>query len=352
MLDILLNNFITIFLLIGFIILLRTGDVFDKKTEKFLGLAALVITLLLICDMVDYYLSSSSTLNKFRYVTSSLGYALRPTALGLFITILLRKKDSLLHVWIPIAIESMISFTSYWTHWMYYFTDANEFVRGPLGLLPHAMAFIYMAMLLYYAIKRFRITDVGEIITIFYIVIVCFAAVIVETVFGVKFLLPGGMLSSCIVYYTYLYVQVYKSDPLTKVYNRTTFDKDVVKRLSKTIQIIYVDLDNLKYINDTKGHLAGDRALRTVTDVLKKISDNKYRIYRVGGDEFYALSVNTNSAESQTYIDKAKRELAKNGLTASFGYASYKPGDDFAKCCIEADRKMYANKENKPVYEK
>ncbi len=350
MLDILIDNFVTIFLLIGFLILLRVGNVFDKKTERLLILGAISVISLVLLEMTDYYLSTMKTLNNTRYLTSSLGYILRPVALGIFITILLRKKDNVLHIWIPIIIASFVPLTNYWTHWMFHFTESNLFVRGQLGYLTHVMSFVYMALLLYYAVRRFKVTDFGEILSIFYIVFACLAAIMVEFILEAKFLVSGAIVSSCIIYYTYLYVQVYKTDPLTKVFNRTSFNKDVEKKLNKRIEIIYVDLDNLKYINDNKGHLAGDKALIDVASILLDVSENSYKVYRVGGDEFYILGINKTQTRSKILISNAKRSLTKVGLTASFGYATYRPTDDFADCCIEADKNMYENKANKPVY--
>ncbi len=352
MFDIFIRNFITLILLAGFIILLKTGDVNDKKTEKLLGIDAVTVTLLIIVDMGDAYLASLDHLNDLRYLTSALGYTLRPVALGIFITILLRKKNSIPFVWIPIAIVAVISITSYWTHLMFYFDANNEFIRGPLSYIAHFMSVCYMGILLYYAIIRFKIADLSEILTIFYIVIACLSAVFIETIFKVKFLVSGAIVSSCVVYYTYLYVQVYKTDPLTKVYDRTSFNKDVEKKLNKSMEIINVDLDNLKFINDTEGHLAGDVALCTVANVLVSVANNSYKVYRVGGDEFYVIGIDKSHASSKVYITNAKKLLSKEGLSASFGSARYNPGDDFGDRCIEADKNMYANKKHKPTYTK
>ncbi len=352
MFDIFVRNFITIILLAGFFILLRTGDVNDRKTEKLLGIDAVVITLLIIADMAEAYFASLDHLNNLRYFTSALGYTLRPVSLGIFITILLRKKETMIYIWIPIAIVAVISLTSYWTHIMYYFDENNEFIRGPLGYIAHLMSICYMLLLLFYAIKKFKVADLSEILTIFYIVSVCLVSIFIETVFKVKFLLSGAIVSSCVVYYTYLYVQVYKTDPLTKVYDRTSFNKDVEKKMYKSMEIINVDLDNLKYINDTDGHSAGDEALCTLANILITVSNNGYRVYRVGGDEFYVIGIDKSHASTKVFISNARNELKKAGLTASFGSAHYNPGNDFSDCCIEADKNMYENKKSKPAYTK
>ncbi len=350
MIDILMKNFVTITLLIGFVVLLKTGDTFDKRTEKLLGLASLSVALLVLVDIIDNYYVLKDSVHNIRYFTSALGYILRVTSIGFFITILLRNRNNVIYIWIPVIIVAILELTNYWTHLMFYFDESNQFTRGPLGYFIHIITSGYMVLLIYYAVKRFKVTDIGEISTIFYIVFILTAAVLAETIFLVKYLVSGAAVVSCTIYYTYLYVQVYKMDPLTKTFNRTCFDKDVEKRLNKNIAIINVDLDNLKQLNDSKGHTAGDKALCALADVLKEEANNDYRVYRVGGDEFYVLGLNKSSGTLQIFIHNAKQALKRKHITASFGYSHYEPGDDFTVCCILADEMMYEDKKNKPVY--
>ncbi len=344
MFDLINANVVEFLMLIGFVVLLKTGDVFDKRTERLLVFSVPVILALIIVDMWDSHFATLETLNRFRYLTSALGYTLRPVALGIFITILLRKDDSVKHIWIPILFIAVVSLTSYWTHIMFWFTEDNIFQRGPLGYLAHIMAFAYMGVLAYYLVRRFKITDTGEVFAILYIIVTCLIAVILETVFGMKFVLTGTITSSCMVYYTYLYAQVYKTDPLTKAYNRTTFDKDAEKKTNKPLDIINIDLDGLKALNDAKGHFAGDKALTTLVDLLLKEAGNKYRVYRVGGDEFYVIGYTSPGLSSKRFIDNMTKALSLTPYRASFGYSTFKPGEDFVDCCMSADQNMYIAK--------
>ncbi len=345
--DIINANIVEFILLIGYLVLIRTGDIFNRRNEKLLNLSALVIFLMILTDICDSYFDTLESINKLRYLTSALGYTLRPIALSLFITILAREGKSLLHIWIPVVFIAVIALTSYWTHLMFYFTDDNEFIRGSLGYLPHIMAFAYMGVLAYYSITRYRIIDKGEVISMIYSILACFTAVMLETFLSMKFILTGAILSSCIVYYTFLSSQVYKIDPLTGAYNRISFDKDAERKANKCLDIINVDLNNLKIINDTKGHIAGDKALSTLSSILLTEAGNNYRVYRVGGDEFFVIGYSKQHLSSEKFIGKVRSNLENAGYTASFGYSSYKPGQDFAKCCVEADRKMYEDKKRK-----
>ncbi len=339
-----MSNFVTMFLISGFILLLITGNIFDKKIERYFTIGVICVILLIIIDIADSYLSEQSTLNNLRYFTSALGYTIRPIALGVFISILLRKKEDLFLLWLPIIIEGTIALTNYWTHLMFYFDQNNVFYRGPLGYLPHALCVFYMALLIYYAITKFNATELGEILTVIYIITICLIAMFFETVYSMKFLLTGAIVCACTIYYTYLYVQVYKTDPVTGLFNRRSFERDTEKRLKKNLIVICVDLNNLKGINDVEGHISGDVALCVTSEILLKVAGNKYRVYRLGGDEFFVLGVNKTIDDAKEFIRKSKKRLGETKYEASFGLAAYKPGDNFEEVCRIADEEMYKDK--------
>ena len=84
-------------------------------------------------------------------------------------------------------------------------------------------------------------------------------------------------------------------DGLTGLYNRTYFLEDLgrtvarVRRDQKTCAILYIDLDNFKYVNDTLGHMAGDTLLVEVASLLNKRARESDLLARLGGDEFTVL---------------------------------------------------------------
>ncbi len=133
MYEIFMSNFVTVFLIAGFVLLLVTSNVFDKKIQRLFAIGSACVFFLVLVDIVDSYLVKQTTLNELRYFTSALGYTVRPIALGVFISILLRKSKDLVNLWIPIIIEGVIALTNYWTHWMFYLDQNNVFHRGPLG---------------------------------------------------------------------------------------------------------------------------------------------------------------------------------------------------------------------------
>ncbi|MGM0523117.1 MAG: GGDEF domain-containing protein, partial [Bacillota bacterium] len=80
-------------------------------------------------------------------------------------------------------------------------------------------------------------------------------------------------------------------DLLTDGLNRTAYERDLKKKLgdAKHFRLVLIDLNHLKYINDTYGHTSGDHAIATVYKVLLDAFEGEH-CYRIGGDEFVVLS--------------------------------------------------------------
>lgn len=130
------------------------------------------------------------------------------------------------------------------------------------------------------------------------------------------------------------------TDPLTGLSNRRGFDTlapriyAVAERFQASLTAIYVDLDNLKPLNDFCGHDAGDRALIETAQVLQSELRNSDVVARIGGDEFVALLTDANEEEAARAIKRLEEALhARNEQTSepfelqfSIGAASGVPG--------------------------
>lgn len=108
--------------------------------------------------------------------------------------------------------------------------------------------------------------------------------------------------------------------------------------------VISIDLNGLKDINDSNGHMAGDLALQQLGTAMKVKSGKNFLTYRVGGDEFMELGKEQSIENATTYIEEMRHHLKSNQIMASFGYALYQPGDHFDTICNQADACMYEDK--------
>lgn len=126
-----------------------------------------------------------------------------------------------------------------------------------------------------------------------------------------------------------------QKDYLTQLDNRRSIDiklKDELvraKRYGRCLSVILIDIDNFKQLNDTEGHLVGDKALKEVAHFLKTYSRSTDHIGRWGGDEFILLTPELNRADAVSLAERIRSEFltmaeTQNGeITLSLGVSSY-----------------------------
>lgn len=139
-------------------------------------------------------------------------------------------------------------------------------------------------------------------------------------------------------------------DQLTSLANRTKIKNDITALIEKDVpfSVIFIGLDDFKAINESKGHEAGDRVLKEVSERISLAADKNDICGRLGGDEFIIVSTSHYTDDDcKSYIDEIYRSFAAcfhidDGMgiyiNASFGTASYpKDGSTCAKLLKSAD---------------
>ncbi|MFM7752025.1 MAG: GGDEF domain-containing protein [Opitutaceae bacterium] len=141
-------------------------------------------------------------------------------------------------------------------------------------------------------------------------------------------------------------------DALTGLLNRREFDRilaeetERARRLGQPLGLVLADVDHFKRINDTRGHAAGDVALRVLAERIPAAVRGIDRVARVGGDE---LGVILPAADAAGALEAARRicaAAADAGFTVSAGAASLAGEQCSADALLAAaDRALYAAKE-------
>jgi diguanylate cyclase (GGDEF)-like protein/PAS domain S-box-containing protein len=152
-------------------------------------------------------------------------------------------------------------------------------------------------------------------------------------------------------------------DELTKVYNRRGFltvseqQLKVAHRTRKEMALFYFDLDDLKKINDSFGHEAGDAALLEAADALRDTFRDSDIIARLGGDEFAVLAIDVADGKASALArrlgdrlrDRKRRADAAFPVSVSVGISRYDPDSPctLQELIVQADRMMYQEKSSK-----
>lgn len=151
------------------------------------------------------------------------------------------------------------------------------------------------------------------------------------------------------------------TDPMTGLPNARSlqrqFDKEVARagRGGSSFQVVMLDLDGFKAVNDSYGHKAGDEMLREISNVIREQLREYDFLARYGGDEFVALVPETGSGDVADLCDRIEKAVCAfkldvgDGKTASVGVslgASGYPqaGETFDQMIVAADKVMYERK--------
>ncbi len=134
------------------------------------------------------------------------------------------------------------------------------------------------------------------------------------------------------------------ADSLTKLNNRRAFERDLPRQIEKartngtTLSLIILDIDYFKKVNDTYGHLVGDRLLQLVCVRIQHNLRFEHTPFRYGGEEFVILLSNTTDDEALTVACHLNRVVSEQPfvinnklsikITISLGTACLQPDDD------------------------
>ncbi len=113
---------------------------------------------------------------------------------------------------------------------------------------------------------------------------------------------------------------------------------------SKSYGFIMCDINGLKTVNDSEGHDAGDRMIKTVAACLMEVFGNK-NVFRMGGDEFAVYTYPESLQKFEETVEKIKVAVAQKGIQVAVGFSYAAGGDpDYNKHRIDADNRMYEEK--------
>lgn len=144
--------------------------------------------------------------------------------------------------------------------------------------------------------------------------------------------------------------QAARTDVLTGLLNRHGWEQSVAieearaKRYGSPTCVLIVDLDGLKQVNDTKGHVHGDALIRSASNSIRSVLRENDIVARIGGDEFAILGIECDAEGCEAIFKNVTNALLSNGISASVGKALRDHRLGLFEAIAAADRAMYVAK--------
>lgn len=349
------------------ILLMHAHYKMNKKTDTnrlFMWVMSSTLSILLL-EVLSVVLNNPNHVEWIRYhkFVNMVGFVIAPIIpfIGyLFVRKWLNRfsKDIIPINWLlllPLIVNGIGSILSYKWGFIFHVTNSNVYERGPWFFILPTVSYFLFAYNLWFIYKYRKRLYQSEIVVMsaFYIAPAIFTYVQLRY----AFILTTWNSAAIIVIMTYVFIlndQCYR-DNLTGLENRMAYEHYAqnlnTKRLRR-VSIMFIDLDNLKAINDQFGHQAGDDILKSFACLLRTCFPTAKKLIRLGGDEFLVVLEANNSENLLVYIEhlvqlaeEQNKQMNKNyQIEFSFGLVKHESGEAIEQLLKRADQQMYAHK--------
>ena len=261
---------------------------------------------------------------------------------------------------IPILINFISTILSPIFHLVFYIDKNNVYHRGNFFYLYTIITYIYIILGLLFILKNIKKMTSKEFIPLIILGVLPVIGALVQMFFYGVLLMWSSVAFALVIVYIFLQQRMVHLDYLTGTWDRSSFDYYISQRITKNSNyktgIIYMDIDNLKIINDSYGHAEGDFVLKKSVELIKSSLRKEDLMARIGGDEFIIILEAENKKSILGIIKKLEDIIYQYNIASkknysfscSFGGSVF----DSSKECIDEflrhiDKLMYENKSKK-----
>lgn len=255
---------------------------------------------------------------------------------------------------IPTIIGWILLITNFYTEIIFTISEMNLYNRGQFNssyiIINHVFLLIVLLSWKPYW-KRIK----GNLLNILMIFVLfpVFGSLIQQLFYGVSFTYPLLNITALLTF-LYLEKELIYMDTLTGLFTRHQFEKRLKYKLESKdfFSVIMIDLNDFKLINDNFGHDEGDKALKTVSSILKSNVKHEDMVCRYGGDEFILLIESTHQNSVIEVVERIKKSLDdynskkinKYSIKMSYGYNFVDSDMTMQNLLTDVDKKMYQDK--------
>lgn len=339
-----IQNWALILVLLAFIIMLSITVFLNKSTIKKMYFVIALVFVLSVIVFFDFYLGELDKYIGIRKVLIAIRYSATPLIIASILYALVRRIHW--YILIPAYILTIINFISIFTDIVFSIDSDGVFKRGILGYLPYIGVGGYSVALIVILIKQSN-KQKAEIIPIVFMAFALATGLIFPLLIGKDYskIFCTTLAIALFVYYVFMILQLTKKDALTGLMNRQAYYSSIKNDQKDITAIISIDMNGLKKINDNEGHLAGDKAIITVSNCFLEASKVKSTVYRIGGDEFIIVLKKTKETELKELVDNIKTIVSKTPYSVSIGYCfNDNTNKDLEEMIKISDQMMYKDK--------
>ena len=351
-------------------------SIHDKTEKKHLDYKLFLAMLgAMTIDIISYSFmitlaGSTSMISKFVFRVSVIIFHTFSSYISMIYAIYVEKtifrKERRIKYWIaiylfPTFIILCLSIASLYTGWFFSIGNQNSYFQGPLDFVPIMVPIWYLiiaVMVLFRYKKQFNYREFNRLL-LFPVPILIGESL--QAIFNnYIFFLPAYILSLFMIYSS-IQERRLSYDHLTGAFNRQRMDGflemmiDSAKKRGEQFAALLADVNSFKKINDTFGHTEGDKALRTVVDIIQRNIRRNDFLARYAGDEFVVIFPKCNEAILKEIVNRIRiafSELGSQGegyfLSLSIGSSMFNHEKDLTQddYIIRLDELMYENKKD------
>lgn len=300
-------------------------------------------------DWIDYAFGMHHPEFRWFYtVTTALTFAVAP-ALPALIAKTIFPNQYYRYVRALIVAQALLELATVFGGFVFYVDANGVYVRGqfyPVYMATYTVSALYLSYWSIRAGATYQSTNVSSILIILTMLVVGVAIQVFDS--SIRTTWPAVAMT-VILYYLFYADMILSTDALTQLLNRRSYH-EFLARPTLPCEVIVLDVDNFKHINDTYGHAYGDVCLQTEAKLIRRAFAGTGLCYRSGGDEFTVMmtkrldDVDATVGTLQQLVSKEQeKEPRLAGL--SIGHARAELGCKDLKAVIEqADQRMYEDK--------
>lgn len=346
--------YLAIFALMIMILIVKKNDLLSERKKKQFVSIFIITIMAALSEWLALLLNGSDLqLRGIHIIARTLDHSLAPMIAMIFCVVIASEEKARVMI-IPMAVHAILEAASGWFGFIYYVDANNVYHHGSMYWI---YVVFYLICSLYFILQALKFgmryqNSNGLILWLVLLYLISGVAIgMIQSEVHIAYICLTVDTIMLYIFYTEI---VEKTDGLTGLLNRQTYEGGACNQMDNAI-ILFFDVDNFKFINDTYGHLYGDQSLRTIGQMIMEVYGGKGNCYRIGGDEFCVIlkhqldEVELLNTEFETAMAWKRKKDVRLPFV-SVGYAKFEPEKtDMESCIKEADKMMYIRKKQRKI---